>query len=329
LEQTKKNNDELISKLKQGTEQGSGNIDEIMQLKKELNEEKMKTFEFDKIKQELETEKKNKEEITKLKKELDEEKKNKEIINNLKKDLEEEKKNRDVIDKLNKELEEEKKNRDELAKLKKELENLKNAHGETIIKVNNNKEQIDLIIGRLNDIIKGYKDGDEKLQKEIDDLNKKLSKIHSQIDLLLKMPRGTGGGGDDKMDMSALNELMKKIIDLENDYKDFVERVNIDEIYRQLKFLHETKADKKDLNSINNKIDDLNDKYESHQIEIEAIKKRIDGIYSQLLQRKDEGSTQPIVNIDFSQYLSKTDFEKHRKENEQEFKKIWEEIERL
>ena len=217
----------------------------------------------------------------------------------------------------------------ELKELKKELENLKNAHGETIIKVNNNKEQIDLIIGRLNDIIKGYKDGDEKLRKEIDDLNKKLSKIHSQIDLLLKMPRGTGGGGDGKMDISALNELMKKIIDLENDYKDFVERVNIDEIYRQLKFLHETKADKKDLNSINNKIDDLNDKYESHQIEIEAIKKRIDGIYSQLLQRKDEGSTQPIVNIDFSQYLSKTDFEKHRKENEQEFKKIWEEIERL
>ena len=128
--------------------------------------------------------------------------------------------NQDELDRLKKELKE----------LKKELENLKNAHGETILKVNNNKEQIDLIIGRLNDIIKGYKDGDEKLQKEIDDLNKKLSKIHSQIDLLLKMPRGTGGGGDGKMDMSALNELMKKIIDLENDYKDFVERVNIDEI---------------------------------------------------------------------------------------------------
>ena len=217
----------------------------------------------------------------------------------------------------------------QLEELKKELENLKNAHGETVVKVNNNKEQIDSILARLNDIIKGYNNGDEKLQKEIDDLNKKLSKIHSQIDLLLKMPRGSGGGGDGKTDLSALNELMKKIIDLENDYKEFVEKVNIDEIYRQLKFLHETKADKKDLNSIKNKVDDLDDKYERHQLEIESIKKRLDALFSQLLQRKDESTEQPIVNVDFSQYVSKTDFEKHKKENEQEFRKVWDEIEKL
>ena len=54
--------------------------------------------------------------------------------------------------------------------LRKEWEKLKNEHGQTVIKVINNKEQINLILGRLNDIIKGYKDCDEKLQKEIDDL---------------------------------------------------------------------------------------------------------------------------------------------------------------
>ena len=114
----------------------------------------------------------------------------------------------------------------------------------------------------------------------LNELMKKISKIHSQIDLLLKMPRGTGGGGDDKMDMSALNELMKKIIDLENDFKDFVEKVNIDEIYRQLKYLDETKADKKDLNDINDKINDLNDKYEGHQIELDTINRRLDALFS-------------------------------------------------
>ena len=215
----------------------------------------------------------------------------------------------------------------ELEKLKKQLEDLKNEHGQTVIKVKNNKEQIDIILGRLNDIIKGYNDGDKKLQKEIDDLNKKLSQINSQIDLLLKMPKGDGKGG--KMDLSALNELMKKIIDLENEFKDFVEKVNIEEIYRQLEHLQNTKADKKDINDLKYKINDLTDKYDQHQIEIDEIKKRIDNIFSQILNRKEKSGEQPIINIDFSQYLSKLDFEKHKKENEQEFHKIWEEIENL
>ena len=133
-------------------------------------------------------------------------------------------------------------NKDDLEKLIKELENLKNYHAQTVIKVTNNKEQIDLILARLNDIIKDYKEGDEKLQKEIDELKQKLSDINSQIELLLKMPRGEG-----KTDLSALNDLMKRLNELENNFNAFVEKVNIEEIYRQLKFLNDTKADKKDL----------------------------------------------------------------------------------
>ena len=213
----------------------------------------------------------------------------------------------------------------ELEKLRKELEELRNAHGATIIKVNNNKEQIDLILARLKDIIKGYKEGDENLQKEIDDLKKKLAKISSQIDLLLKIPKGTGGN----IDMSALNELMKKIIDLENDFREFVEKVNVDEIYRQLKFLTETKADKKDLKDINERINDLNDKYDKHQIELDRINRRLDALFSQLVDRKDDIGEQPQINVDFSKYVEKVDFEKHKKENDEEFKKIWDEIEKL
>ncbi len=214
----------------------------------------------------------------------------------------------------------------ELEKLRKELEDLKNYHGQTVIKVTNNKEQIDLILARLNDIIKGYKDGDDKLQKEIDDLKRKLAQINSQIDLLLKMPKPTADG---KMDMSALNELMKKILDLENEFRIFVEKVNIDEIYRQLKYLDDTKADKNDLKDINKKIDDLYDKHEEHSLEIAELRKRLDNLFSQFLNRNEKSDEQPVINVDLSGYVSKIDFEKHKKENDQEFKKVWEEIEKL
>ena len=210
---------------------------------------------------------------------------------------------------------------EDLEKLKKELEELKQAHDQTIIKVTNNKEQIDLILERLNEINNGYKTGDEKLQKEIDELNKKINQINSQIDLLLKLPRGTvdNKNSDSNMDLSAINELMKKILNLESDYKAFVERVNIDEIYRQLKFLHETKADKKE----------LKEKYDDHQIQIDAINKRLDGLFAQMLSRKNEGTDQPVIDIDFSLYLPKSEFDKYKRDTTLEFKKIWDEIKNI
>ena len=210
---------------------------------------------------------------------------------------------------------------EDLEKLKKALEELKQAHDQTVIKVTNNKEQIDLILERLNEINNGYKTGDEKLQKEIDELNKKINQINSQIDLLLKLPRGTdyNKNANSDMDLSAINELMKRILNLESDYKAFVERVNIDEIYRQLKFLHETKADKKE----------LKEKYEDHQIQIDAINKRLDGLFAQMLSRKNEGSDQPVIDIDFSLYLPKSEFDKYKRDTTLEFKKIWDEIKNI
>ena len=210
---------------------------------------------------------------------------------------------------------------EDLEKLKKALEELKQAHDQTVIRVTNNKEQIDLILERLNEINNGYKTGDENLQKEIDEINKKINQINSQIDLLLKFPRGTGDNKNENsnMDLSAINELMKKIINLENDYKAFVEKVNIDEIYRQLKFLHETKADKKE----------LKEKYDDHQIQIDAINKRLDSLFAQMLNRKNDSPDQPVIDIDFSLYLPKTEFEKYKRETAQEFKKIWDEIKNI
>ena len=210
---------------------------------------------------------------------------------------------------------------EDLEKLKKALEELKQAHDQTVIKVTNNKEQIDLILERLNEINNGYKTGDEKLQKEIDELNKKINQINSQIDLLLKLPRGTDDNknANSDMDLSAINELMKRILNLESDYKAFVERVNIDEIYRQLKFLHETKADKKE----------LKEKYDDHQMQIDAINKRLDGLFAQMLSRKNEGSDQPVIDIDFSLYLPKSEFDKYKRDTTLEFKKIWDEIKNI
>ena len=209
---------------------------------------------------------------------------------------------------------------DVINKIKNDLENLKNAHSQTLSKVLENKEQIKLLFARLEDIIKNYKTGDENLQKQIDDLKKfikqKLDELSAQIEILLKAPPGAA-----KSDLSALTDLLKKLNILEREFNEFVEKVNIEEIYRQLKFLKETKTDKKDLEL-------LKDKYEEHSIEIDALKKRLDGLFTQLLSRKDDGKA-PVINIDFSQYVSKIDFEKHKKENENEFKKIWEELNRL
>ena len=209
-------------------------------------------------------------------------------------------------------LEENSGNKDLLDNLKNELEKLKKYHEQTVIKVTNNKEQIDLILGRLNDIINGYKSGDENLQKEIDELKQKLADITSQLDILLKLPRGEG-----KSDLSAINDLMKKLMELEKNFNLFVEKVNIDEIYRQLKFLDETKADKRD----------VDEKYETHQSQIDAINRRLDSLFSQLMSKA--GGDSPMINVDFSQYVSKTDFEKHKKENEKEFTKVWEEFEKI
>ena len=209
----------------------------------------------------------------------------------------------------------------ELEKLKRALEELKISHDQTIIKVTNNKEQIEIISKKLNDIINGYKNGDEKLQKEIDELSKKLNQINSQIDLLLKLPRNTGDSHNENknQDLSGLNELMKKILNLENDFNEFVAKVNIDEIYRQLKFLTETKADKKQ----------VKEKFDDHQSQIDAINKRLDNLFAQTLSRKSEGGEQPVIDIDFSQYLSKSDFDKYKKEANNEFKKIWDEIKNI
>ena len=46
--------------------------------------------------------------------------------------------------------------------------------------------------------------------------------------------------------------------------------------------------------------------------EIEAINKRIDSLFSQLMNKTD-GTP---INVDFSQYVYKSEFEKHKKEND-------------
>ena len=109
-------------------------------------------------------------------------------------------------------------------KLKSDLADLRNAHSITLEKVLDNKEQIKNLFARLEDIIKGYKDGDENLQKQIDELkkyiNQKLDELAAQIEILLKAPPGAG-----KSDLSALSDLLKKINNLEREFNEFVTKV--------------------------------------------------------------------------------------------------------
>ena len=107
---------------------------------------------------------------------------------------------------------------DEFEKLKKDLENTKE-------NVKNNKEKIDSVFPRLDDIIKGYKEGDENLQKQIDSLKKyiddKIAEIQSQLDLFINNPKdnkpGIGAG-----DLKAIQDNLEKTA--KHDLKEYKKR---------------------------------------------------------------------------------------------------------
>ena len=233
---------------------------------------------------------------------------------------------------------------DEFQKLKKDLENTKE-------NVKNNKEKIDSVFPRLDDIIKGYKEGDENLQKQIDSLKKyiddKIAEIQSQLDLFINNPKdnkpGIGAG-----DLKAIQDLIKRLTQIEINFREFVEKARIDDLWKEIDNLKNNKADKsyvddkindilKQLKNLIEQINKLNDKYEQHQDEIDYIKKRLDELYSliqQLANRLEKISSinttnAEVPNIDLSKYLSISTFDDYKKENNDKFNRIFAELERL
>ena len=229
---------------------------------------------------------------------------------------------------------------DELEKIKKDLNNTKE-------NVKDNKEKIDTIIPRLDDIIKGYKEGDDNLQKQIDDLKKyiddKIGELQSQLDLFINKPLKGSAPGIGNGDLKAIQDLIKRLTQIEINFREFVEKCRIDDLWKEIDNLKNNKADisyvddkindiLKQLKDSLNKINDLNNKYNEHQDEIDYIKKRLDELFtlirelqnsiSKLSSFKFEGK-QP--EIDLSQYVSMIIFNDYKKENNDKFNKIFNE----
>ena len=243
----------------------------------------------------------------------------------------------------------------ELNDFKEEFNKFKEQYDQLVEMVLENKKQITALYEKLDDLIKNYKEGDENLNRKIDSLKKyiddKILELATKLDLVL----GNVGGTviENKVDLSGLDDFMQRLINLENKFDEFVHKVNIDDIYRQLKYLTEHKADKKELDQIKSILNDLNKKSQEHQEEIDVLNNRLDSLYQQLVNlskemnndgnginyilNKDDGKKpQKIAKIglniddfDLSRFTLKEDFDKHVKENNEEINKIWDEIKRI
>lgn len=273
-------------------------------------------------------------------------------LNEIKRQIEiYDKKINDQDKKLNAFDEKNKKLINELNNFKQEFYNFKEKYELLAKIVMENKEQIRTLFGKLDDLIKNYKEGDENLQRKIDALKKyiddKILELTTKLDLIL----GNVGGstGENNIDFSGLDDFMQKLINLENAFEEFVNKVNIDEIYRQLKHLNNSKADKSDLEKVQEVLNDLNKKSQEHQEEIDVIRNRLDSLFQQLLNlskemqndengdninnvkyiKKYDKNSLDLSDLDLNKYTLKEDFDKHIKEYNEEIKKIWDEINKI
>ena len=243
-----------------------------------------------------------------------------------------------------------KEQQNEFNELKNDFLKLKEEYQELVKIVLENKQQIDSLYGKLNETIQNYKDGDENLKKKLDNLKKvmedKLLELNTKIELILNnINGGMGGSGDKKFDLSGLDDFMQKLVTLENKFEDFVTKANIDEIYNQLKYLNDNKADKFDLDQVKEVLNELNKKSQEHQEQIEVINRRLDSLSQEIVNNKgpintkDENKKNDTKNkkeekekkhvkysidldsLDLSKYAIKKDVDNYIKENNEEKKK--------
>ena len=249
-----------------------------------------------------------------------------------------------------------KEQQNEFINLKNQFLKLKEDYEQLVKIVLENKEQINSLFERLNETIKEYKEGDENLKKKIDSLKKytddKLLELNTKLELLLN--NINGGVNNKKVDLSGLDNFMEKLVTLENRFDEFVNKVNIDEIYSQLKYLNEHKADKLELEQAKEALNNLNKKSQEHQEQIETIIYRLDSLYQQLINLQNEPKTiikeekkekekngenkkENIIrkysidldSLDLSKYTLKTDFDSYVQVNKKEIDRIWSEIKRI
>ena len=193
----------------------------------------------------------------------------------------------------------------------------------TIVK--QNKDGLNNLSLKLNNALKNFKDDDENLKKKLDSLKKhvdnKVLELNTKLELFLNNIGGTDKNGEStlekKFDLSALNDFMQKLITLENKFDDFVSTAKINYVHDQIKYLDEEKADKKELEKINNDNKGLKKKLEEKQNkcinDIDTINKMIEKINEQISS---------INTINIERERLKNNINSSIKEEEKEKKEI-------
>ena len=205
----------------------------------------------------------------------------------------------------------------------------------------------------------------QKIQEDLDELkhyiDTKIMEIEIKLDLLSnsslnidnKNNENDNNAGDikipvnniqsnliNKLDVGAMSQLMKKVEDvdrnnreLERSLKRFLSSFNLNDILENISKLKDTKADKCDIldsDSFNHLFDDINNKINKFENEIEEINKRLDKVYSAMLNKDNKGDIDYNFNKEILQgYVTKDDFDTHIKENEDEFYRIKKEINKI
>ena len=143
-----------------------------------------------------------------------------------------------------------------------------------------------------------------------------------------------------KLDVSAMAQLMKKVEEvdrnhweLERRFKRLLSSFNLNDILEDIAKLKDVKADKCDIpdsDSFNHLFDDINNNHKKIESEIEEINKRLDNIYSSMLNKDNKEDFDNQINKEILQaYVTKDDLDTHIKENEDEFYKIKREISKI
>ena len=244
--------------------------------------------------------------------------------------------------------------KEDLEALKKQLNELENNHKITVSRVDKNKELIDGILARLDDILRLQKEGDDRNKNELDLLKQfienKIKEIEAQLELLMRTPLKSGKPIEGT-DLKIISDILKRLNDLEKNFKDFVDKIKIDEIIKEIELLKRdmlNKADasdleklKAELKSFENEIKkiweelkNLNDKYDKHSNEIEYIKQRLDDLNLLIKKLENMLNNLPTNNgiaasVDFNDYVRLSVFNEFKTYSEENFKKIFEELENL
>ena len=233
------------------------------------------------------------------------------------------------------------------------IDELKNEMNEKSNTIKNNEESITKLKKKLSD-------AKEKLNKKINEINDKINNHSNDIEELKNKISGSHlfklGLGDSQVDKEIIdninlkiNDLRKKVNDMENSMKLYFENNQFDDLDKEnknMKVILDKKITKEDLkelynlhlsdldeiNDSNNKIYTLNEQLKDTNLNIQGIIKKIDNLstnLSLLRTYQNSGANIPASNqpiIDFSKFVDTQKLTDTIKPIVKEMEKMFEEV---